>query len=574
MPLVLSLVAVVGIARGLYVRFAYANEGPQLTGQALDFSLREVALARGLDHETRHFPLPDAIRVGPWVQSIGANVAVADVNGDGFMDIFVGSLVPGEKNRLFINDGHGQFRDRADEYGLADLNHETVSIRGVFFDANDDGKPDLLLVTNACPKLFLQSPNGKFVVKETEFPASACGVNEAVALTDIDGDGRVDLVLGGIPFDFRTFRVLPTDVVNARNGTELSVMLNRAPGVFRFAPGRLDAKGKYFFHSLGVGDLRGTGRPDIWAAADFTDSKVFLRNDRGYELVNPPFTTSRSGMNSEVLYLEGEERPFVFVSHAYRIGYAVGGNNLWRYDGHDFVDESRKRGVDRCGWAWGGRAVDLNNDGLLDLAVANGFISGDPGRDYWFAYGTLISSIQAVTRSFEFWPPMKDRDFSGHERDCLFLNRGDHFENVAEIAGFDAPKLDGRGVAVIDADNSGRQSLLVANQNGRLMYYEVSPDPRRNWIGFRLRGRPGNRDAIGSRVIIRAGGKTFRRENYTLNTFAAQSDPRVHFGLGEISTVEEVEIRWPEGKLQKIGPLRAGRYYEIEEGRDAIANDT
>ena len=139
--------------------------------------------------------------------------------------------------------------------------------------------------------------------------------------------------------------------------------------------------------------------------------------------------------------------------------------------------------------------------------------------------------------------------------------------NVATQLGFDRQKLDGRAVAVIDSDNSGHQHLLVGNQKGRLYYYEFTPPAANAWVGFQLEGSPPNTEAIGAKITISVDGKRFARENYTTNTFASQSDPRIHFGLGQLKKMDWVEVRWSNGKTQRFEGFELNRYHKLSEKR-------
>jgi hypothetical protein len=535
--------------------------------QPLDFTMRETSQQRGLQFVHDGANMPEGFPIAPWLRSLGVAVSVADVNHDGFMDIYVSSTHIGKPNALFINDGKGNFTDRIHDYGLGSLNDKSLSGRSIFLDCNGDGRRDLFQVRRDCPVVLTQGNDNQFTPVNQEWPHYTCAMTSAVGTADVNGDGKLDLIFGGYPTTPEGQRFLPANVVDGRNGWPITVMLGDGQCHFKEEPNVFDAEGKFFFLSLGIGDLRNSGKKDFWFATDYTDDKIFLADGGGYKKTPMTRANALSGMNSEVMYLDGDQAPYLFISQAYRKGYTVGGNNLKQWDGERFVDHARERGLRECGWSWGARAVDLNNDGLLDIAVANGFISGKPGgADYWFPFSTLIGSSEAVMSDWRFWPDMRGKSLSGFEKDCLYVNKGDHFENVADRVGFDVEKLDGRAVAVIDADNSGRQSLIIGNQNGSLRYYEIHPTEQNAWVGFELSGRSPNREAIGAKIKLVADGKTFTRENLLTNTFATKNDPRLHFGLGKTKKIESVEVQWPDGRVEVFRGLELNRYHKLEEG--------
>lgn len=555
-----------GIAQRLETDYQPGSTSLSDYSQPLDFSFEEKTQESGLGYTHEAPYVPETFPIRPWLQSLGIAVSVVDVNHDGFMDVFVSNTAFGKKNALFINDGTGHFTNQIDQYGLGEMNKDSFSGRSLFFDCNGDGRRDLFQVRNACPIVYTQGGDDKFTPVDQKWPHDTCALTNAVGTADVNGDGILDLVFGGYPTNADGMRLLPANVVDGRNGSPITIMLGDGQCHFKETENFLEPGGKYFFLSLGIGDLRSTGKKDFWFATDYTDDKVFLNEGDHYRKIPAPRANALSGMNSEVMYLKGDQPPFVFVSQAYHKGYAPGGNNFWQWNGEQFVDHARDLGLRECGWSWGARAIDLNNDGLLDLAVSNGFISGKAnGADYWYPFSTLIGSNEKIMSDWRYWPDMNGKSLSGFEQDCLYVNKGDHFENVAERVGFDSAREDGRSVAVIDADNSGNQSLLLGNQKGGLRYYKIASKDANGWIGFELIGKAPNTGAIGAKITLLADGKMFARENYLANTFSSLSDPRMHFGLGKAKMIESVEVRWPNGQTQKFEGLTMNRYHKLEE---------
>lgn len=545
---------------------------------ALGFRLVESAKAAGLVNVHEKLPPPPAFKnVAPWITAIGAHVAVVDFDGDGWMDVFVTNSKPGAPNKLFRNNHDGTFTDVAAKAGLAQANGPGGNWGGaLFFDYDDDGHPDLVLFSYFCAKLLRNDGGGTFsdVTKKAGF--DYCGNSFAANVIDYDGDGKLDLVIGDYfkPVDFyhpSTTKIMQNSFVDANNGGPIRVFRNDGHGHLREVPGALGFKSRGWTQAIGVYDLRGTGRPDIWFATDFGADQVYYNQGHGRFAdasrgVQHRF--SRDGMSAEIADVDDDGHPVAYVSNIFEPGYRAGENVMWKWlAGDRFENVGALRGVDRCGWSWGAKFVDLNNDGKLDLVVANGYISANPKKSYWFSAGTISSASKSVMEDAALWPPIKDASMSGYQRKCVFVNEGGKFEDVTEAAGLGQDLSDGRGVASIDASNDGRMSVLIANAGQPLKFYRDEQSGVRHWIGFRLVGARSNRGGFGARVTLRAAGRTMTREVEPLNGFMSQSDPRLHFGLGESGKVDGAVVRWPSGLVETVKDLSADRYHVLVEGQ-------
>lgn len=565
--LVLALI-LIGLARGIWQR-----QRQELSTSAahidLPFAITENAEERGLavQHQALNIPYEHE-NIMPIINSIGANVSVVDINNDGFMDVFMNHNKLGQPAQLFVNDGKGHFKEDAAHFGLDIAETMRAAWRSAFFDCDNDGRTDLFWGTSTCHEIYRQGSDGRF--RREENPGfTDCDLGHAIAIEDINNDDHLDVIIGGFAQDVQenpyAVNPLPDSLVNNRRGGRLMAWLNDGQCHFQLSAQDFKEDSLSRSHSIGVGDLRGSGQKDFWVAKDFHQDTVFFKTAGHYSKSEAPQTHSFTGMGSEVFYLEAASQPFLFVSHVFKLGYNVSGNTLWHFEGGRFKDVASERGLKNCGWAWGARAIDLDNDGQLDLAVANGGYEGDGKTDRWFDYSVMFNTYQKITENPKFWPNLNMGNLSGRERDCLFYNQNGTFTDIAAQVNFDPGILSGRAVAVIDPDNSGAQHLLIANQNDKLYYYTIKPNPENKWIGFKLESLRGSREALGAIVTVRAEGKTFRRENYTLNTFAAQNDPRMHFGLGKAAKIEDVEIRWPSGGVEHLGPLPLNRYHHVVE---------
>jgi hypothetical protein len=245
------------------------------------------------------------------------------------------------------------------------------------------------------------------------------------------------------------------------------------------------------------------------------------------------------------------------------------GNFLWKNNGNlTFSDVARETGTHDTGWGWGAKFFDYDNDGWLDLYVVNGWVSA--GKESYvpdiFAMITRPNVDFADARN---WPPMGNKSLSGYQKKRLFHNdRGQLFKDEAPRHGMDST-LDGRGVAIADFDNDGRQDVFVANANAHTMLYRNTAPAEARWVEFRLEGTRSNRSAIGAQVRVTAGGRTHLGFVNGGNGFAGQSTSRTHFGLGRDEKIEKVEVRWPSGEKQVFTGISAGRLHNLVEGGKA-----
>jgi hypothetical protein len=157
--------------------------------------------------------------------------------------------------------------------------------------------------------------------------------------------------------------------------------------------------------------------------------------------------------------------------------------------------------------------------------------------------------------------------WSGHQKKKMFHNvGGQDFVEISAQAGVDND-LDGRGLALADFDNDGRLDMFQTNADQMSLLYHGATEGSGNWVQFQLTGTKSNRDAIGARIRIQADGLTQIREIDGGNGYAGQSTKRAHFGIGNSSSVDDVEIRWPSGGVEKLGPLPANKLHKVTEGQ-------
>jgi hypothetical protein len=506
--------------------------------------------------------------------ALGAAVAVADYDGDGFEDIFATDSSVNGKNHLYHNNGDLTFTDIAEEAGVARGNDpRNATSDALWFDYNNDGRPDLLVVRFGQNQLFENLGGGKFR-EVTEKAGLTRYMNAITAIAfDYDHDGYADLFVGSYfqPVDIfkpKTPRFFPESFETANNGGGVTVFHNNRDGTFTDVTVQTGLKTSGWVLDLGHGDADNDGWDDLYVACDFGTDRFFVNNRDG-TFTDKTETAigfdTKKGMNAEWGDFDNDGLLDIYVTNI-TDDYMREGNFLWRNNGNlTFTDVSRETGTSDTGWGWGAKFFDYDNDGWLDLYVVNGWVSAGK-RSYVPAIFKMITKPNIDLADARNWPPMGNMSLSGYQKKKLFHNEGGQgFKDEAARHGLDSTR-DGRGIAVADFDNDGRQDLFVANANAPpFLYHNVQPSGN-HWVQFLLEGTRSNRGAIGAQVRLTAGSRTILRFVDGGNGFAGQSTPRVHFGLGKTREIERVEIRWPSGLKQELAGVEPDRIYKVVEG--------
>jgi enediyne biosynthesis protein E4 len=598
--LLLGLLLVALLATPLLIRrhraaIVYA---PSAAGAAADakarygFAFTESAQAAGIDF-THEGPTldPQLAHIMPQVASMGAGLAIVDVDADGHADFYVTNSKEGSKNRLYRNKGDGTFEDIAGRVGLAALNEPGtgVSMGSVWGDYDNDGFEDVIVYKWGRPELF-HNDGGKAFTRVTEragLPAWA-NINAAVWL-DYDRDGKLDLFLGGYfaeqvnLWHLASTKMMPESFEYANNGGRKFLFHNLGGGRFEEVSEKVGLTSRRWALAAVAADLRDTGYPDLFIANDYGVSELFINEGGKFREVGKETGVGyapKSGMNASVGDVLNQGTFAVYVSNISEEGILIQGNNLWVPTGGTpqlptYENMARAMGVDLGGWSFGAQFGDLNNDGFLDLYLVNGYVSASKTDNYWYDYSKIAGGHEVVISDAKNWPPMGTRSLAGYQAKKVWLSDGaGHFTDVAPMVGV-TDRHDGRSVALGDFSNRGVLDAIVANQRGPLLFYRNDVAPGRDWIAFDLTGRCAsdsepamtcsNRSAIGARATVHFNGQQQVQEVQGGSGFCAQNQRRLHFGLGPHAKIDKVTIRWPSGKISEIAAPATGRVHAIKE---------
>ena len=565
-PAVRRAIIAVPFVAALLLAFRLDSEPARASarGARPAFSLRDATAAAGI-HFVHHRPSfdPKIAGIEPHVAALGAAVSVADFDGDGFPDLYFTNSAFGQPNALYRNLGNGTFEDVAAGAGLANLNRpgEGVSMGSIWGDIDNDGREDVLVYRYGYLALF-RNVDGHHFEDVTEKAGLHRWVNSNGAIwLDYDRDGLLDLYVTAYFRDvdlwhLTTTRIMHNSFEYATNGGKNLLFHNVGGGRFVDVTDAMHVGSTRWSLAAASADFNGDGWPDIYLANDYGPEELYL-NDHGKRFVLTSAgleSESKSGMGVAVGDAFNRGRLDAFVSNISERGYLFQNNNL-RLNGMPESGKFRnvaEGAIADAGWAWGAQFGDFDNDGNNELFVANGFISADRQKSYWYAMSKIAGANGRFFEDAATWPAFGDASLSGYEVSRVYKNRGvAGWADVAKEVGV-TDLYDGRAVALADLSNRGAVDVIVANQNQPAILYRDTPDSANHWIGFKLIGTRSNRSAIGAEVVVESGEFSQRRVIDGGSGFASQNDRRLHFGLGRREFVGRVIINWPSGTRQVL----------------------
>jgi len=484
---------------------------------------------------------------GKW----STGVCMADVNGDGLLDIYVcySGIAPGDPrhNELYINHGNLKFTEEAEAYGIADGGYST---HAAFFDYDHDGDLDLFLLRNA------SKPIGTFNLQH----------NERNIRDSLGGDKLY------------------------RNDGGHFVDVSAEAGIYGSVIG--------FGLGVTVGDVNNDGWPDIYVSNDFFERDYLYINNRNgrftEELENQMHSISNASMGADMADINNDGHPDIFVTEMlpekesrikvnttfenwekYQLDQKYGyynqftRNTLQLNNGNNtFSEIGRLSGVQATDWSWGALITDLDNDGFKDIFVANGIYRDLTNEDYI----QYISSHQVMNSILT----GKNRDFrklidlipSNPISNYAFRNNGDlTFTNMAKEWGLDLPGFS-NGSAYVDLDNDGDLDLVVNNVNMPAFIYRnnsVEQHPENKYIKLILKGEGKNRFGIGAKATVYYNHTISYQEQMPTRGFESTVDNRLNFGLGKVEIIDSVIVQWPDGKESVLKSLKPDQIITVDQ---------
>jgi len=522
----------------------------------------------------------------------GAAVAVGDYDGDGDDDLFITDSDEGKTSHLMRHDGVREgvpvFSEVTASAGVGGGNDAlSIVADAMWLDYDNDGRLDLYIGRFGTPLLYRNlgpDSNGDWRFEELaeRVGLTVFGNTIGTITFDADADGFLDLMLANYfkPVNLlalETTKVLPNNLDYATNGG--GVTFYRSVALPDGSRGFVDETERaglshHTGWSLDIGhaDLDNDGDQDVYVAGDYGTDRLFLNQgvDPDGRLLFHDATEEAmggldtgKGMNVDMGDYDRDGWLDIYVTNI-TDEYMKECNYLWRNNGLDesgrlsFVELSRESGTCDSDWGWAAKWGDFDNDGWEDLFAVNGLRSAGEENYIPVLLDYTIIKPGVDFSDLDSYADIGDMTWSGYQKKRLFYNLGDGtFKEIGESAGV-ANDSDGRGVGVGDFNDDGRLDFYQGNaRQASLLYMGTTPNPG-HWVELRLVGSTVNRNAIGARVYVRAGGESWMRELNGGNGYSSQSTFRLHFGLGSLDRVDTVEIRWPGGGSEVL-EARAGR---------------
>jgi predicted NUDIX family NTP pyrophosphohydrolase len=503
-------------------------------------------------------------------ETMGPGVAFVDYDNDGWVDIFMVNsgesdfYKPGKplKNALYRNNRDGTFTDVTDKAGLA--GGKEFGMGCAIADYDNDGLPDIFVTAYGRCTLYRNNGNGSFTDVTDKSGLAAPGWTTSAVWFDYDNDGKLDLFLCSfVEFSLKSNVFCGDNKLGKRfyciprvfKPTPSILYHNNGDGTFTDVSAGTDihrALGK----ALGVvaTDINGDGLMDLFVANDTVQNFLFANRGKGkWEEIalaaEVGFSSNgqpRSGMGVDAADINADGKQDLFVANVDQEMFS-----LYKNNGNEFFsDIAAAHGVaqaTRLLSGWGLKFFDYDNDGQVDLFLANGHPD---------------DMIENYSQQVHYKEPL-----------VLFHHDGTKLTNVSAQAGPVFQKMfPARGLAIGDYNNDGRIDVLVGNNGGAPVLLKNNAGEGHHWVGLRLQGTSCNRDAIGATITWSANGQTRSRFKTSGGSYLSSHDMREVLGLGAAANVDWIEIKWPppSGRVERISEVPVDRYVTIVEGRGRV----
>ncbi len=481
-------------------------------------------------------------------------VNMVDVNADGWMDLYIcRSGWKDEdkdlKNLLYINKGISEatgvpeFQESAEAYGLADAGR---SIQSIFFDYDLDGDLDMYLTNHPIvqgmsqtmqekqalaqnppererDKLYRNEGNGKFkeVALQSGIKNYAYGLGPAVS--DVNQDGYPDIYIGN-DFQFPDF-----------------YYINNGDGTFTESFREHFKHSSYFSMGTDIADINNDGHLDIFVA------EMLAKNNKRQK-------TNMASMDIDFFWS--------LVDQGFYYQYMRNAMHLNQGNGH-FSDIVYLSGLANSDWSWGTLLVDFDQDGYKDLAVTNGYLYDTQDKDFGMRSNSLARTKQNNSLG---WADLKPLLKSTPIPNCIFRNNGDlTFSDKSNAWDFNFNGFS-NGMAYGDLDGDGDVDLVVNNINSEALVYQNQTNDSKsgNYLRLQLEGKKPNVYGLGTKVFVSISNGEQFQEFQVVRGFQSSSEYALHFGLGNVATVDEVRIVWQDGKEQTLEGVAANQVLKVK----------
>ena len=511
------------------------------------------------------------------IETKGSGVCLLDYDNDGWLDIYVvnGSTVDALTGKatpphaaLFHNNHNGTFTEVAAKAGVT---NDRWGFGCAVADFDNDGFPDLYVSNFGKNRLYHNNHNGTFTDIAEKAGVTLGNWSTGATWGDYDGDGRPDLFVagylhwdwdnppakggeGGSSNAFCTFRGEATACgPRGLKGEPDHLFHNNGDGTFTDVSEKAGVADKPGYYGLGAVfvDINNDGKPDLLVGNDSTPNYLYLnRGDGTFEDVSyaSGYALNEAGRETASMGIAVGDIRNNGMLDVFNTTFSDDYKPLYRNEGDaNFTDISYHIGLGEITvpfLSWGDAFFDYDNDGWKDLLMSDGHVYPQADKYNW---GT-----------------------SWKERPMLFRNlEGKGFGNVPAVEGTGlADVIAGRGMAVGDLFNDGKIDAVINVMDGHPVLLRNVSDDHNHWIEMKLVGGPKSpRDAVGTTVYLTAGGMKQRGDVISGGSYLSSNDMRPHFGLGQATKIDDIEIHWPDGKVEHVTVPGVDRVVTITEGK-------
>ncbi len=496
--------------------------------------------------------------------SWSSGVTMEDVNNDGYLDIYVSKVgnykILQSHNLLYINNGNATFKEKSSEYGLA---FSGLSTQSAFFDYDNDGDMDMYLLNHSVhtPRSYgnidsrkqrdslagdrfyenkLDEGENRFedVTEKSGIYNSALGYGLALAISDINQDALLDIYVGN---DFHENDYL---------------YINQGNKSFKESIGEYTDHTSRFTMGVDIADINNDLLPDIFSLDMMPfDADMFMRSG-------------------------GEDSDKVFQikqGFGFEDQYARNTLQLNMGNGH-FSDVALMTDTFATDWSWSPLIQDFDNDGLNDIFVTNGIYKRPNDLDYINYISTIDFAKYQKDKQNEIEKRLIDAMPTVNASNIIFRNNGNlQFERLNATAGL-TPSYS-NGAAYSDLDNDGDLDLVINNINEKASLLENKSEWEKvhNYISFTLKGNESFKNPNGAKVTVHANKTHLIKELTVVKGFQSSSTHKLHFGLGDISQIDSIQIDWLDGKTQMIQGVEVNGHHLVSRASDlseTLKNET
>jgi hypothetical protein len=516
------------------------------------------------------------------LETTGSGVALLDYDNDGWLDIYMvnGSTFDALSGKtepphaaLFHNNHDGTFTDVTEKAGVA---NDRWGFGVAVGDYDNDGWPDIYVSNYGKNRLYHNNHDGTFTDVAEAAGVALGNWSTGATFGDYDGDGKLDLFVPGyIHWDMDHLPPTPSSAPNAISFCQFrgaSVMCgprglkgesdhlfhNNGDGTFTDVSKQAgvadEGHSRYGFTSVFV-DVDNDGKVDLLVANDSTPNYLYLnKGDGTFKDVSIPsgFALNQDGQEVANMGMAIGDYRNNGLLDLYTGTFSDDYKPLFRNEGKArFTEIATQMGIADVTYpflTWSTEFIDYDNDGWKDILTVNGHVFPQVDHHNW---GT-----------------------SWAQRPLLFhnLNNGEKFELMPAVEGTGlALVIPGRGAAFGDLFNNGKIDVVInCIDHVPALLQNVNPD-KHHWVGLKLVGGPKSpRDAIGTTVYLTAGGVRHREDVLSGGSYESSNDQRLHFGLGDLTAVDKVEIRWPSGAVESVALPAVDRFFVVEEGKGLV----